>query len=267
MLKKTLFFLLATLIITSCVQPSKTNTSVYSNSRPYQKIGYLVNVRPYPTHTHIGTTALTNFTKIYNFNWQIPAYIEKRVSSKLRELGDVKTVNLRQQGVKPSELNGLIRKNRSGVWSVARGKREIYQKLTKNLGLSSIVIINESSKQAIKDCGMLGCKKFKAVGYGLMTRSFINSNKFISATPLYVNIYRLNPLNSLDSQLSTINRSETMTLVALSQGSVVKPNKIGFVYPKNFNRWTEEEFRPFRAPLLRYIDNMCIKIAEVARNY
>ena len=65
---------------------------------------------------------------------------------------------------------------------------------------------------------------------------------------------------SIDKKLEHINSSKSMTLVAISRGSSVDKNKIDFIYPKNFNRWTEQEFKPFRAPLIRYIDEMTQQI-------
>ena len=259
-------FLLLTLFlfITGCVQPSNKigSTILHYSSK---KVGYLVNVRAYPTHTHIGTTTLTNFTKNYPFGWKIPSYIEQQLDKKLKSFAGVYPVNLRKKGINSNEINNLI-KNVNGTWMVARGKAEIYKKLTRQLGLSAIVIVNESEKQAIKDCGMLGCKEFKAKGYGLITRSFLNTNKFYSATAFYANVYKLHPLGSLNSQLTTINESKKMTLVAISKGSKVEPNKINFIYPQNFNKWTEQEFKPFRAPLIKYIDKMTQKIVEVVRD-
>ncbi|NEW61133.1 hypothetical protein GSY74_07550 [Sulfurovum sp. bin170] len=250
--------------ITGCVQSSPTTSSTTIH-RSAQKVGYLVNVRAYPTHTHIGTTALTNFTKNYPFGWKIPSYIERQLDEKLKTFAGVYPVNLRKKGINPNEINNLI-KNVNGIWMVARGKSEAYKRVTKQLGLSAIVIVNESAKQAIRDCGMLGCKEFKASGYGVVTRSFLNSNKFYSATAFYANVYKLNPLGSLNSQLTAINESKKMTLVAISKGSIVEENKINFIYPQNFNRWTEQEFKPFRAPLIRYIDEMTQKIIGVVRD-
>jgi hypothetical protein len=253
-----------TLLITSCTVVPRSQASTNGNHLA-PRVGYLVNIRAYPTHTHIGTTALTNFTKKYPFKWKIPSYIESKLDEQLRASVGINPVNLRKKGITPNEINGLIT-NVNGTWMVARGKSKIYKRLTKQLGLSSIIIINESSKKAIKDCGMMGCTEFNAKGYGLLTRSFLNTNKFYSATAFYAKIYKLNPIASLNQQLKSINESKNMTLVAISKGSKVESNKINFIYPKSFNIWTEQEFKPFRAPLISYIDNMAQKITEVVVN-
>jgi len=256
-------FLLTVVILflfEGCIQPSTGVTPSASHSSA-KRVGYLVNVRQYPTHTHVGTTALTNFTKTYPYQWKIPTYIENKLAKNLKETTGAKPINLRKEAVSPHELNGLI-KNVNGTWMVAKGKREVYEKLTKRLNLSAVVIINESKKQAIKDCGILGCTEVDAKGYGVLSRSFINQNKFFSATAFYATIYKLNPLESLDKYLKEINESDKMTLVAVSRGSNVDANKINFVYPKKFNEWTEEELKPFRIPLIKYIDGMSKKVAE-----
>lgn len=252
--------------IPSVTVPSNGNgSSNGSFTIPVKKIGYLINVNPYPMHTHIGTTSLTNFEKRYSYNWQIPAYIKNRLASEFNTLRYIKLVNLASHGISANEVNGLL-EYVNGAWRVRQGKGSAYEKLTRGLGLSTIVIINESEKQAINDCGMLGCKKFKAKGYGLVTRSFMNSDKFYSATSLYVHIYKLKPLLSLDPKISDVNHAETMTLVAISKNSQVEPNKIGFVYPKNFKNWQEREFAPFRLPLIKYIDGMSRKIVDIVRS-
>ncbi len=265
MFKIFLISLVSLIFLVGCVPPQGGGSSVVL-SPTAKKVGYLVNVRTYPTHTHIGTTSLTNFTKTYPFAWGIPTYIEKELVRKLETLAGVRAINLRKEGITPREVNGLV-KNVKGVWMVARGKSEVYKKLANRLGLSAIVLINEGAKQAINDCGILGCKKINAEGYGMLSQSFVNSDKFYSATAFFAHVYALKPLASFDDPyLKKINQSESMTLVATAVGSKVKPNKIGLLYPKRFNEWTEEEFKPFRAPLMKYIETMSQLISELVRD-
>ena len=263
-------------LFSSCVQvptndrvPSVTvqnsrNSNTYNNI-PIKKVGYFVNVSQYPIHTHIGTTSLTNFEKRYSFNWKIPLYIHNRLQSEFNTLRHIKLINLAKYGISSNDINGLLVYN-NGRWKVRQGKENTYAQLTSRLGLSTVVIINEAEKQAINDCGMMGCKKFKAKGYGLLTHSFMNSDKFYSATALYVHIYKLKPLLSLDPKISDVNHAQTMTLVATSKNSQAQPNKIGFSYPKNFKNWKDREFAPFRLPLIKYIDGMSQKIVDIVRS-
>ena len=262
-------------LLTACVQaPQNTTSSTTisvnnqnSGSIPLvvKKVGYLVNVSNNPLHTHIGTTTLTNFEKRYPVNWRIPAYIQNRLQSEFNTLRNVKLVNLATYGIKASEVNGLLFYG-NGRWEVRQGKESTYAKLISRLGLSTIIIINEGEKQAVKDCGLMGCKKFKAKGYGLLTQSFMSSDKFYSATAFFVHIYRLKPMLSLDPKIAEINHSEKMTLVAISKNSQAEPNKIDFVYPKQFKNWTQREFAPFRLPLIKYIDGMSRKIVDIVRS-
>ena len=262
-------------LLTACVPPAQNGTPSTTISMPNQsngsiplvvkKVGYLVNVSEYPLHTHIGTTKLTNFEKRYRFGWRIPAYIHNRLRSEFNTLRNVKLVNLAKYGIRADEVNGLL-SYADGRWGVRRGKESAYAKLTSRLGLSSIIIINEGEKQALNDCGMLGCKKLNAKGYGLLTQSFLNRDDFYSATAFFVHIYKLKPTISLDPKIAEINHSQKMTLVAISKNSQAEPNKIGFVYPKHFKNWTEREFAPFRLPLIKYIDGMSRKIVDIVRS-
>ena len=262
-------------LLTSCVPPTQNGTSSTTISLPNQsnasiplvvkRVGYLVNVSEYPLHTHIGTTKLTNFEKRYSFGWRIPTYIHNRLRSEFNTLRNVKLVNLANYAIRADEVNGLLSYT-NGRWGVRRGKESAYAKLTSHLGLSSIIIINEGEKQALNDCGMLGCKKLNAQGYGLLTQSFLNRDDFYSATAFFVHIYKLKPIISLDPKISEINHSQKMTLVAISKNSQAEPNKIGFVYPKHFKSWTEGEFAPFRLPLIKYIDGMSRKIVDIVRS-
>ncbi len=265
MFKKFLILLVSLIFLVGCVPPQEGGGSSVVLSPTAKKVGYLVNVRTYPTHTHLGTTALTNFKKNYPFPWGIPAYIEKQLAKRLESFAGVRAVNLRKEGISPREINGLV-KNVKGVWMVASGKSEVYKKLANRLGLSAIVLINEGAKQAVNDCGILGCKKINAEGYGVVSQSFVNSNKFYSSTAFFAHLYTLKPLASLDPYLKKINQSDSMTMVATSVGAKVKPNKIDFVYPKSFNNWTEQELKPFRAPLMKYIENMSQLISELVRD-
>jgi len=268
--------LLIVLLLSACVQPPTNGTpsSVTVNAPIYtdgarameiKKVGYLINVKEYPTHTHVGTTRLTDFEKQYRFAWRIPAYIENRLKSEFYTLRNVKLVNLASYGIRASEVNGLL-SYQNGHWNVRNDKKVIYNKLISRLGLSTIIIINEGEKQAINDCGLTGCQKFNAKGYGLFTRSFMSTDKFYSATALLVHIYKLKPILSLDPKVAEINHSNSMTLVAISKNSKAEPNKIGFVYPKHFKNWTEREFAPFRLPLVKYIDGMSRKIVDIVRS-
>ncbi|MCK5855078.1 MAG: hypothetical protein KAG56_07645 [Sulfurovaceae bacterium] len=272
---KQILLLVMVFWLTACVQPPVHGTpsatvsvgSQNNGSMPMvvKKVGYLINVGVNPLHTHIGTTTLTNFEKRYGVNWQIPAYIQNRLQSEFNTLRNVKLVNLATYGIKAGEVNGLLVYT-NGRWRVRKTQERTYAQLISRLGLSTIIIINESEKQAINDCGMMGCKKFKAKGYGLLTQSFMSTDKFYSATAFFVHIYNLKPIISLDPKIAEINHSEKMTMVAISKNSQAEPNKIGFVYPKNFKNWTQREFAPFRLPLIKYIDGMSRKIVDIVRS-
>ena len=69
MFKRFQIIIITLFIVTGCtpiVQNNTQSTTGGGYGYPTKKIGYLINVKPYPTHTHIGTTKLTNFTKQYN---------------------------------------------------------------------------------------------------------------------------------------------------------------------------------------------------------
>jgi hypothetical protein len=274
MFKKILLFIML-FLLTACIPPTQKGTASISIPPSNQangsvhlvvkKVGYLVNVSEYPLHSHIGTTKLTNFEKRYRFGWRIPTYIHNRLRSEFNTLRNIQLINLAKYGIRADEVNGLL-SYADGQWGVKRGKESAYAKLTSRLGLSTIVIINEGEKQALNDCGMLGCKKFNAKGYGLLTQSFMSEDKFYSATAFFVHIYKLKPIISLDPKIAEINHSDKMTLVAISKNSQAQPNKIGFVYPKHFKNWTQREFAPFRLPLIKYIDGMSQKIVDIVRS-
>jgi hypothetical protein len=248
------------------VQNSSNSTTI-AQSFSHKKIGYIINIKPYPTHTHIGTTKLTNFVKEYKYDWQIPSYTQKELVKNLKRLAYVTPINLNRYGIDANDVNGLL-KNVNGLWVVKSGKADIYKKLANQLGLSAVVVINEAPKTAINDCGILGCKEHKAEGYGVLTKGFLNTTDFYSATPFWVHIYKLKPKPiSLDPKIVNINGSKQMTKVAVSKSYQMQPNKIGLkAYPKDFKNWTEEEMAPFRLPLVSYIDGMTKEISTVLLN-
>ncbi|MCK4440642.1 MAG: hypothetical protein KAU90_01460 [Sulfurovaceae bacterium] len=270
MFKRFQIIIFTLFIVTGCVprlqnsiQPTTNNIYNYDS----KKIGYLINVKPYPTHTHIGTTKLTNFTKQYNYNWKIPLYIEQEVVKNLKRLAYIKPINLKRYNIRADEVNGLL-KNINGNWVIRRGKANIYKNLVNRLGLSAIIVINEAPKVGIVDCGILGCKEYQAQGYGLLTKGFINTTDFYSATPFWVHIYRLKPtVVSLDPKIVNINGSKKMTKIAIAKSYQIEPNKIGLKsYPQNFKNFTREEFAPFRLPLISYINALSREISTILLN-
>ncbi len=268
MFKRIQLFIFVVMIITGCtkiVQPNiGENSTVAVSDFSNKKIGYIINIKSYQTHTHIGTTKLTDFVKKYNFDWQIPSYTEKELVKNLRRLAYVTPINLKKYNISADEVNGLL-KNINGKWVVRKGKADIYKRLANNLGLSAVIVINEAPKVAINDCGILGCKEYKAQGYGVFTKGFINTTEFYSATPFWVHIYKLKPTPiSLDPKIVNINGSKKMIKVAISKNYNMQPNKIGLrAYPKDFKNWTKEEFAPFKLPLISYIDSMSKKISMI----
>jgi len=135
------------------------------------------------------------------------------------------------------------------------------------LGLSAVIVINEAPKVGIVDCALWGCEEYEAQGYGLLTKGFINTTDFYSATPFWVHIYKLKPTAvSLDPKIVNINGRKEMTKVAIAE-SQIKPNKIGLkAYPKDFKNFTPEELAPFRLPLISYIDNLAKAISTILLN-
>jgi len=269
MFKRLQVIIFTLFVVTGCTKTQNSVQSIRNNVYNYstKKIGYLINVKPYPTHTHIGTTKLTNFTKQYNYDWKIPSYIEQEVVKNLKRLAYVTPINLKRYNIKADEVNGLL-KNINGNWVVRNGKSDIYKNLANHLGLFAIIVINEAPKIAINDCGILGCKEYKAQGYGLVSKGFINTTDFYSATPFWVHIYKLRPTPiSLDPQIININGSKKMTKVAIAKNYQVQPNKIGLkAYPKDFKNFTREEFAPFRLPLISYINGLAKEISMTLLN-
>jgi len=270
MFKQLQIIIFTLFVVTGCtkiVQNDITPTTANIYNHTTKKIGYIINVSPYPTHTHIGTTNLTNFTKEYKYDWKIPSYIEQELVKNLKRLAYVTPINLKRYNIKADEVNGLL-KNINGKWLIRRGKADTYKNLINHLGLSAVIVINEAPKVAINDCGILGCKEYKAQGYGLFTKGFINTIDFYSATPFWIHIYKLKPTPiSLDPKIVNINGSKSMTKVAISKNYQILPNKIGLrAYPKEFKNFTREEFAPFRLPLISYIDGITKEITTTLLN-
>lgn len=263
---KKIFLVFTLFWLSGCVSLPEVSLFEPTPQVKIPRIGYLVNVRPNPTHTHYGTTALTNFSKTYQYNWRIPNYIENKLEESLK-LVNANPINLRTKGIEPNQVNGLLKKQ-NDVWIISKGFGETYRKLANELDLSAIVIINEGDKPGVTDCGVLGCNELQAKGYGLLSQSFINTDNFYSATAFYAHLYWLKPTpESLDAYLAEINHSREMTLVAVAKSSQVQPNKIDFVYPQDFNNWTESELKPLRVPLVKYIEGMSKEIAGVIKEH
>jgi len=257
MLKKLLIGFIGFFFLAGCVKiPEVPKYTIETGD----KIGYLIDVDTYPTHTHIGTTIFNNFTKKYKYNWKMKQYITSHMQNRLSSRKKLQFINLSKYHITSKDLNELI-VNENEKWIINPKKENIYQKL-RNLGIKAIVHIKEDAKLALLECGAFGCTEHYAKGYGLFTRSMLGMDNFYAATSFHTSVLLLHPIGNLQKEF-TEPYGQPMAIIRSPFGLTEAAKKSGFILPKDFKNITNTEMKPIEIIVKQYIDNVIKKIATV----
>lgn len=254
MLKK-IVLMLTLLLLTGCVKQPDIPAYTISKS---SKVGYLIQVKQFPIHTHIGTTIFNNFSKVYKYDWKMGSYIEHKLITKLSSVRHLKPINLSNFGFTAEDLNDMIIVS-NGKWIVNPEKEAVYNRLTK-MNIKALVVIYDDQKIATLECGAFGCTPHYAKGYGVFTRSILNLNSYMAATAFYTKLYLIKPPVDLSENIQSRNENQ-MPAIATSFTSEKDKKAIGFKEPKDFYNLTRQEMAPFEFTVKNYINERIEKIA------
>jgi len=235
-------------MMTGCMkQPDIPTYTVTEGST----IGYLVRVKPYPMHTHVGTTAFNNFSKEYKYDWEVQSYIENSLAQNMPKTKNLKLINLAKQGFVLEDLKNLIIASNS-KWVVNPEKKTTYERLAK-LRLSAVIVINDGAKMASLECGAFGCTEHYARGYGLYTRSILGLDSYAVATAFYTKVYLMQPPADMRTKFETPYGTQ-MPVLKTPFTSKEDERKMEFIEPKDFNNLSEKELVLFEKSAKEYID-------------
>ncbi len=120
--------------------------------QPRSKIGVLVEAGEHPVHTHIGTTIFNNFEKTYEDQiWPLKELVEDNLNDSLTNEDLFSVVNLDKEGISFEDVHEFI-VYKNGEWRVNETKKEIFNKLTVDLGLDAVVVAKEQEVIAYLEC-------------------------------------------------------------------------------------------------------------------
>ena len=136
---------------------------------------------------------------------------------------------------------------KDGKWIINPTKKLVYEKLTKKFGLKSIIVINDARKLVLKKQGIMGSNEYYSNGYGVFANTKLGNKTYVAATSFLVQIYLLNPLASLSSKLTDINRPKETPIMSGVSGFSMR------YQPKDFENWSEKEMEPFKAKIKYYL--------------
>ncbi len=212
-------------------------------------IGLVINAKKFPTHTHIGTTKFNNFTKEYNYDWQLHDTVftifEKAIEQGNRfDVLDISST-VESTGtldfVKSEDGNMVFNNN------LASMRKSLLDK-----GITRIIVIKEAPTVAITECGTYGCSEHKSNGFGLFTRSFLGTDYYVASASFDVSI------ESLD---------EPVDLTALPDFAQFNDDEFKnkrieeFETPVDFDDLTNEELAPIKSTIVDYFEGLAKKVS------
>ena len=218
------------------------------------RIGLLVEAGDSPSHTHIGTTVFTNFTKKYPYNWNLSADVTRTIKRTVRSAGFT-AVDLRKEGINYADVSGLIQAA-GEKWQIASGKEEIIRRLRDQLRLKALLILKETRVIAARECiGLGSCYKRYADSSGLYTRSAFVVTDYKAVAAYQWNVFVLDPI----ADAAKADPLRSMLRIPSTPLS-------GFKDPADFENLTEAEFAPVRDAILRFTEiasNEAVKALNV----
>lgn len=230
--------LVLVLILSGCAAPlPKMATPAGS------KIGLLVegDNPPTPLHTHLGMTVFGHFTKQYDYQWDLQPKVYRTIENRIQQSG-FNVVDLRTLGVQHSEITGMV-VNANGNWTVPVNKQVMVKKLREEMGLAGVIVLKQKRVYTDISCFSYGCIESYATNSGLFSMNWVLTIAYKGVLAYEWEVYNLEPPAAIGHHLDYLLRVPVMAI----------PNFKDPVNPENI---TEEEFRPVRDALLKFVDKV-----------
>ena len=209
------------------------------------KVGLLVAVSEYPKHTHIGTTIFNNFTKEYEYAWNMEEAVFQTYKEEIEDTTGFNVINLRDHGVVDTadlDFVGVEEKQ----WSVVDANSDSRNSLMEK-GIYAVVSISEAPTLASLECSSYGCTEHYSQGYGLFTRSFLGISSYVASASFIISTEIIQPPIDIGIQKDMRevtkfdNKNRTLS---------------DFKGPAEFKNITEDELAPVKDEILEYIKSV-----------
>ena len=144
---------------------------------PGARIGILNVLEPQMTHVDVGSLRFDSFTKIYNVDWNIPAFLNGAIENDLRGRGNYTFIPLAVNAPadwKQSMSNGIL--SAVNAWMPGDLKAFLQQTSAENrLDLIISISSYDSGKLQQAACFEIAKSEVATKGYGLYTRTKVLS--------------------------------------------------------------------------------------------
>jgi hypothetical protein len=198
---------LTAIMLVACA-PSQKHLPKYTFSAG-TRVGIVNNLESYATHKHYSSVRIDNFTKKYDVDWDMPAYVEKKLTDKLQHDGRYMVIPIKQ-----SEFSVLMQQHQdmSDLANSGKIKPEFANRVAEfanQYDLDMILVIysfNGPSPHKI------GNSRIELEGYGLFSRwvvplPILPFKNAYSYAQIAVTVFKSNPLTVIDTGKPKLKKS------------------------------------------------------------
>ena len=218
--------------------------------QPKQKVGVFINAKKFPSHTHVGTTKLNNFTKEYSYDWQLTSTVFNKLKTAIEHSSSFEVVDVTSKVKGVWQLDFVVKQNES--WAFSENQNPLRKSLLAD-GITKIIVVEEAPSVAITECGTYGCSKHESKGFGLFTRSFLGTDHYIASA-------------SFDISIESLDRPVDIAAEPLFKELQEDARKNGrieeFTPPKDFDNISEQELAPVKSSIFSYFDRLAATVAK-----
>ena len=218
--------------------------------QPKQKVGVFINAKKFPSHTHVGTTKLNNFTKEYSYDWQLTSTVFNKLKTAIEHSSSFEVVDVTSKVKGVWQLDFVVKQNES--WAFSENQNALRKSLLAD-GITKIIVVEEAPSVAITECGTYGCSKHESKGFGLFTRSFLGTDHYIASA-------------SFDISIESLDRPVDIAAEPLFKELQEDARKNGrieeFTPPKDFDNISEQELAPVKSSIFSYFDRLAATVAK-----
>lgn len=240
---KVVFFTCVAVIFGGCATldvPEVPQLSIPANA----KVGMLINVGDNPTHAHVGTTLLNNFSKKYPYDWNMKEAIFQVYKEQIESSTNLDVIDLQSFGIKTaSELDFVDIKDEQ--WSIVEANSNLKNNLTEE-NIYAVITVTEKPTLAQIECGAVGCSERYIDGFGLFSRGFLGIKNFTATAGFEVTAEIINPPVELSAQQTLRNLANYQ-----SKSKIMKGFKA-----QDLKNVTDQELAPVKAHILQYIQSV-----------
>ncbi len=222
------------------------------------RVGIMVDVGDTLFYTNSGapsrkSSGSRTSVKRYSGDWGLGRYITERLSGELRKGRGFDVVDLYSHGISYYRLAGLI-VARDGTWAVRPSRRQMYNRLVRELRLKAVVVVAEKRMYVTSNCTESGCANYYSDGHGLFRVNGVLANKYYAVAAYQTDVFILNP---------PANPALGRAFKELERRRVGRIRRFGL--PRDPKNISAVEWRPVTAHLRGYVNRLAVLVSSTLR--